>query len=76
MVLISYVLGELAEKDRLRALEICWNAAGTLLLIVEPGTPVGAAIRGSAALGARTAEDQLVKALWRLTFDRALDASG
>ena len=43
VVLISYVLGELAEKDRMRALEKCWNAAGTLLLIVEPGTPVGAA---------------------------------
>ncbi len=41
--MISYVLGELAEKDRMRALEKCWNAAGTLLLIVEPGTPVGAA---------------------------------
>jgi hypothetical protein len=34
-----------------------------------------AAIGGTAVLGAQTVEDQLVKALWRLSFDRALDAA-
>ena len=43
MVLVSYVLGELADQDRAQALEKCWSAAGSLLLIVEPGTPTGAA---------------------------------
>lgn len=41
MVVSSYVLNELAEDDRQKALRNLLNAAEKLLLIVEPGTPKG-----------------------------------
>lgn len=40
VVLVSYVLNELAEADRLRAAAKLFAAADRLLLIVEPGTPL------------------------------------
>lgn len=40
VVLVSYVLNELAETDRLRAAAKLFDAADRLLLIVEPGTPL------------------------------------
>ena len=39
LVTETYVLNELIEADRLRAVESLWNAAGQMLLLVEPGTP-------------------------------------
>lgn len=39
MITIGYVLGELREEDALEAAARIWAAAGSLLLILEPGTP-------------------------------------
>lgn len=41
LVTASYVLNELTAEKRERLTEILWNAAEKMLLIVEPGTPVG-----------------------------------
>ncbi|MGN0578863.1 MAG: small ribosomal subunit Rsm22 family protein [Ruminiclostridium sp.] len=41
LVTVSYMLNELNEKSRLRAVEKLWNAAEKMLLIVEPGTMAG-----------------------------------
>lgn len=41
LVISSYVLNELSEKDRPSAIERLWTAADKLLVIVEPGTPSG-----------------------------------
>src|SRR5262249_12452719 len=41
LVSLSYVLGELDEPARERAIERLWAAAEDVLLIVEPGTPAG-----------------------------------
>ena len=41
LVVCSYVLNELNENDRKIALEKLWNATNNILLIIEPGTPVG-----------------------------------
>jgi len=41
LVVASYVLGELGESERIRAVEHLWDAADGLLLLVEPGTPAG-----------------------------------
>lgn len=41
LVVASYVLNELSEENRLKAARSLWNAAGQMLLIVEPGTPAG-----------------------------------
>jgi ribosomal protein RSM22 (predicted rRNA methylase) len=43
MVIESYVLNEMTEDMRLRVAEKLWDAAGTMLLLVEPGTPVASA---------------------------------
>lgn len=43
MVIESYVLNEMTEEMRLHVAEKLWNAAGTMLLLVEPGTPVASA---------------------------------
>ena len=43
LVIESYVLNEMTEDMRLRVAEKLWNAAGTMLLLVEPGTPVASA---------------------------------
>ena len=41
LVLCSYVLNELSEKDRKLAVQKLWNSANKLLIIIEPGTPIG-----------------------------------
>lgn len=43
LVIESYVLNEMTEEMRLQVAEELWNAAGTMLLLVEPGTPVASA---------------------------------
>lgn len=41
LVIASYVLNEMPDTEKIRALEKLWKATGMLLLIVEPGTPEG-----------------------------------
>lgn len=41
LVICSYVLNELNDKDRKLALEKLWEATNKVLLIIEPGTPLG-----------------------------------
>lgn len=41
LVLAAYMLGELDEGARMRLLDALWAATEGMLLIVEPGTPVG-----------------------------------
>jgi len=41
VVIASYALNELDEANRARVLQELWNCADKLLLIIEPGTPVG-----------------------------------
>lgn len=41
LVVASYSLNELDEEGRKRVIKELWDAAQKLLLIVEPGTPVG-----------------------------------
>lgn len=41
LVICSYVLNELSENDRQKALDKLWNATNKILLIIEPGTPKG-----------------------------------
>lgn len=53
LVLAAYMLGELAQADRERAVEALWDAARGMLLLVEPGTPAGFA-------GLRRAREQLL----------------
>ena len=43
LVLVGYVLGELAEPARDELIDAAWDAAASGLVIVEPGTPPGAA---------------------------------
>ncbi|SHJ16017.1 small ribosomal subunit Rsm22 family protein [Lutispora thermophila] len=38
LVIASYVLNELTEKERIKALDKLWQSADKILLIVEPGT--------------------------------------
>jgi ribosomal protein RSM22 (predicted rRNA methylase) len=40
-VIASYVLSEMTEENRAKTAEVLWNAAGKMLLVVEPGTPAG-----------------------------------
>lgn len=39
LVIVSYVLNELSEDDRIKVLEKLWNVTEGILLIIEPGTP-------------------------------------
>jgi ribosomal protein RSM22 (predicted rRNA methylase) len=48
LVVAAYVLGELSPADRHALLARVWAAGCTLLLLVEPGTPRGAAVIGAA----------------------------
>ena len=48
LVIASYVMNEMSEAERDKAVVKLWNAAERMLLIVEPGTP--AAWRGLMAL--------------------------
>lgn len=41
LVILSYSIGELKPQAMLTLLDLCWKSAEKLLLIVEPGTPVG-----------------------------------
>jgi ribosomal protein RSM22 (predicted rRNA methylase) len=41
LVILSYSIGELNPQRIEPLLNLCWNAAKQLILIVEPGTPVG-----------------------------------
>lgn len=41
LVICSYVLNELNESDREIALKKLWEATNKVLLIIEPGTPIG-----------------------------------
>lgn len=41
IVTASYVLNELTEEIRIKAVEQMWEATNRLLIIIEPGTPVG-----------------------------------
>lgn len=41
LVIASYALNELDEQTRARVLENLWQCARKLLIIIEPGTPVG-----------------------------------
>lgn len=41
LVICSYVLNELNEDDRKQALDKLWKSTNKILLIIEPGTPVG-----------------------------------
>lgn len=41
LVIASYALNELNEKSRLKVLAELWKATNKILIIVEPGTPVG-----------------------------------
>ena len=41
LVICSYVLNELTEENRRKTLEKLWNATNKILLIIEPGTPLG-----------------------------------
>ena len=55
LVIMSYTLNELSEKDRERAVDMLWEKADKLLLIVEPGTKTGYA-------NILAARDRLIKA--------------
>lgn len=41
LVVASYILNELCEQDRLKAVDKLWDATDKLLIILEPGTKVG-----------------------------------
>lgn len=41
LVITSYVINELAQEDRKRAIIKLWNSTNGMLLIIEPGTPEG-----------------------------------
>ncbi len=41
LVIASYVLGELSDQERSSAALRLWQAADSLLLLLEPGTPAG-----------------------------------
>ena len=41
LVITSYMINELPEKDREKAVEKLWNATNKLLVIIEPGTHAG-----------------------------------
>ena len=43
LVVAGYVLGELSESAREELVDAAWNVTGAALVIVEPGTPAGAA---------------------------------
>lgn len=41
LVVTSYVINELTEEDRKKAIAKIWDATNQILLIIEPGTPEG-----------------------------------
>ncbi len=44
LLVASYSLGELRAEDRRAVLERAWQAAGAVLVVVEPGSPAGFAV--------------------------------
>ncbi|MFA7276084.1 MAG: small ribosomal subunit Rsm22 family protein [Pseudobdellovibrionaceae bacterium] len=44
LVVVSYVLNELDVKDIAQVLPLLWNVARGALVIIEPGTPLGAGV--------------------------------
>jgi ribosomal protein RSM22 (predicted rRNA methylase) len=41
LVVASYVLNEMSDPDRMKTVKKLWDAAGMMLLLIEPGTPAG-----------------------------------
>ena len=41
LIVTSYVINELNQQDREKAIRKMWNATNQILLIIEPGTPEG-----------------------------------
>lgn len=41
LVVASYVLNEMNDTDRMKTVKKLWDATGMMLLLIEPGTPVG-----------------------------------
>ena len=41
LVICSYVLNEMDSNNRMKIIEKLWNATKKILVIIEPGTPVG-----------------------------------
>jgi ribosomal protein RSM22 (predicted rRNA methylase) len=41
LAVLSYVLNELSKLDATRVLRQAWDAAGSVLVLLEPGTPAG-----------------------------------
>ncbi len=41
LIISSYVMNEMKEEDRMKVVKKLWEAAQKMLLIIEPGTPVG-----------------------------------
>ena len=44
LVLLGYLLGELPDMQRAPLIDAAWEAAAGALVIIEPGTPAGAAV--------------------------------
>ena len=57
LVVEGYMLGELAESMRLPAARRLWDAAGDMLILIEPGTPQGFANVAKMFLGREVAAD-------------------
>lgn len=41
LVILSYVVNELSQEEMSKLIERAWSAANKLLVVIEPGTPVG-----------------------------------
>lgn len=41
LIILSYAAGELLQEKMMGLLEQCWKSAKNLLVVVEPGTPIG-----------------------------------
>jgi ribosomal protein RSM22 (predicted rRNA methylase) len=41
LILLSYSIGEINPHKILPLMDVCWQAAQQLLVVIEPGTPVG-----------------------------------
>lgn len=41
LILLSYSVGEINPQKMVPLMDVCWKAAQQLLIVIEPGTPVG-----------------------------------